>query len=228
MLDWLNGPLPVDKEVPAEVAAARLVLAALLGVAVATIYFITQRKHRAEVAPFVSTLVLLTILIAMVTVVIGNSVARAFGLVGALSIVRFRTIVDDTRDTAFVIFAVATGMAVGAGQPALAFVGLPVVAAAAWALNRWTGNGTTEPAMGALVVRLTIGLDPDTVLTSVLSRCLAEYRVLSAGTARQGAALEVTYAARPREGVSSVMLVGELTRTEGVVGVEWKEPGRGK
>ena len=49
---------------------------------------------------------LLTILIAMVTMVIGNNMARAFGLVGALSIVRFRTVVEDTRDTAFVIFAV--------------------------------------------------------------------------------------------------------------------------
>ena len=60
---------------------------------------------------------LLSILIAMVTQVIGDNVARAFSLVGALSIVRFRTVVRDTVDTAFVIFAVAVGMAVGAGHP---------------------------------------------------------------------------------------------------------------
>ena len=50
----------------------------------------------------------------MVTQVIGDNVARAFSLVGALSIVRFRTVVRDTQDTAFVIFAVVVGMAVGA------------------------------------------------------------------------------------------------------------------
>ena len=67
-----------------------------------------------EAESFVVTLVLLTILIAMVTQVIGDNVARAFSLVGALSIVRFRTVVRDTQDTAYVIFAVAVGMAVGA------------------------------------------------------------------------------------------------------------------
>ena len=49
--------------------------------------------------------------IAMVTQVTGQNVALAFSLVGALSIVRFRTVVQDTNDTAFVIFAVAGGMA---------------------------------------------------------------------------------------------------------------------
>ena len=53
----------------------------------------------------------------MVSMVIGNEIARAFSLVGALSIVRFRTVVEDTRDTAFVIFAVVVGMALGAFVP---------------------------------------------------------------------------------------------------------------
>ena len=73
------------------------------------------------------TLVLLSILIAMVTQVIGDNVARAFSLVGALSIVRFRTVVRDTADTAFVIFAVAVGMAAGAGHPSVALSGIAVV-----------------------------------------------------------------------------------------------------
>ena len=103
----LNSPLDI---LAIEVLAARLVVALGLGVVVAGVYLLTQRKPRAELAPFVTTLVLLTVLIAMVTLVIGNSVARAFGLVGALSIVRFRTVVEDTRDTAFVIFAVFAGV----------------------------------------------------------------------------------------------------------------------
>ena len=80
-----------------------------------------------EAESFVVTLVLLTILIAMVTQVIGDNVARAFSLVGALSIVRFRTVVRDTQDTAYVIFAVAVGMAVGANHPLVALCGLVVV-----------------------------------------------------------------------------------------------------
>ena len=68
---------------------------------------------------------LLSILIAMVTQVIGDNIARAFSLVGALSIVRFRTVVRDTQDTAFVIFAVAVGMAMGANNPWVAWPASP-------------------------------------------------------------------------------------------------------
>ena len=74
---------------------------------------------------------LLAILIALVTQVIGNSVARAFSLVGALSLVRFRTEVQDTRDTAFVIFAVVIGMATGGGHLQAAMAGLLVGSIAA-------------------------------------------------------------------------------------------------
>ena len=89
----------------------RLIAAMVFGAVVALIY----RHSRAEPpSSFTVTLVLLAILIAMVTQVIGDNVARAFSLVGALSIVRFRTVVRDTQDTAYVIFAVAVGMAVGA------------------------------------------------------------------------------------------------------------------
>ena len=91
----------------------RLLAACGLGYVVAVIYRKT-RPAPAVLASFPGTLVLLSVLIAMVTQVIGDNVARAFSLVGALSIVRFRTVVRDTQDTAYVIFAVAVGMAVGA------------------------------------------------------------------------------------------------------------------
>src|SRR6185295_13041366 len=78
-----------------------------------------------------STLVLLSILIATVTQVVGESPARAFSLVGALSIIRFRTVVQDTQDTAFVIFAVVMGMAAGASAPWVAMIGLGIVSLAA-------------------------------------------------------------------------------------------------
>jgi len=62
-----------------------------------------------------------------VTQVIGDNVARAFSLVGALSIVRFRTVVRDTQDTAYVIFAVVVGMAVGANDLWVSLIGIGVV-----------------------------------------------------------------------------------------------------
>ena len=85
-------------------------------------------------ATFLTTLVLLATVIAMATQIIGDNVARAFSLVGALSVVRFRTVVKDTQDTAFVIFAVVVGMAAGANHLAVGLVGLVILCAASLAL----------------------------------------------------------------------------------------------
>src|SRR5437016_5639424 len=135
MPEWLDAAIPTAAEFPTALIFGKLVQSAILGALVAAIYYLTQRKGRADAVPFVATLVLLTVLISMVTQVIGNNVARAFSLAGALAIIRFRTVVDDTRDTAFVIFAVVVGMGIGADMLPIPLVGTPIVAAAAFALS---------------------------------------------------------------------------------------------
>lgn len=69
---------------------------------------------------FVFTLVLLTILAAVTMLVIEGSLARAFTLLGAFSIIRFRTAVKDTKDTVYIFWAMIIGMGVGVGAYALA------------------------------------------------------------------------------------------------------------
>src|SRR5439155_25798303 len=115
-------------------------------------------------ANLLPTLVLLTVLISLVTVVIGGSVARAFGLVGALSIVRFRTVVEDTRDTAFVIFAVAVGMGVGAGFLVEMLVALPVRAGAALAFRTRNPLPSADEGARLLTIRVGGGHDPHGLL----------------------------------------------------------------
>ena len=58
---------------------------------------------------------------AVIIIVIGNNLARAFGLVGAMSIIRFRTAVKDTQDIVFIFFSLAVGLAAGVGMYTLAF-----------------------------------------------------------------------------------------------------------
>ena len=118
------------------------------------------RRQSLTGTTFPGTLVLMTILIAMVTQVIGDNAARAFGLVGALSIVRFRTVMQDTQDVAYVIFAVAVGMAIGAGQPVVALMCWIGIALAATAFRHFPSvNVTTDVA--TLHVRLGLGRTPD-------------------------------------------------------------------
>jgi hypothetical protein len=228
MTEFLNAIVPTAAELPSAKLAARLVQSLGLGIVVAVVYYLTQRKTRHESVPFVATLVLLCVLIAMVTQVIGENLARAFSLAGALAIIRFRTVVDDTRDTAFVIAAVVTGMAVGADAIGVAIAGIPVVAVAAWGLNVWgripevavADRDTRES--GLLVVRGGIGLVPEKSLAAHFATHLDSQHLLSVATVRQGVALDLTYSAVLRTGASSVALVADLNRVEGIQAVEWK------
>jgi hypothetical protein len=204
------------------VLAARVVLAVAFGFVVAGVYAVTLGRQRDDARTLPTTLVLLCVLIAVVTLVIGNSVARAFGLVGALSIVRFRTVVEDTRDTAFVIFAVAVGMAIGAGYAVLAALAVPAVAAAAVVMVRLDRRPPSTPP-ATLIVRLGLGHDPDTLLGPVLGKHFDDVRLVGTATARQGAAVELTYTVRPRGPQAMLAVVAELNRVEGVQGVELRE-----
>jgi uncharacterized membrane protein YhiD involved in acid resistance len=68
--------------------------------------------------------------------VIGSSLARAFALVGALSIIRFRTVVKDTKDTAFVFAALAVGMSAGTSNYFLGIVAALFISGMAIVLHR--------------------------------------------------------------------------------------------
>lgn len=92
--------------------ATNAALATALGVIVALVYRHTH-KGLSYSQSFTQTILYLTVIVAIVMMVIGSNVARAFALVGALSIIRFRTVVKDTKDTSFVFAALAIGMAAG-------------------------------------------------------------------------------------------------------------------
>src|SRR5687768_10847868 len=175
---------------PIGVIAIRLAVSTVFGAAIAFVY---RRTRRAPASSFTITLVLLAILIAMVTQVIGDNVARAFSLVGALSIVRFRTIVRDTQDTAYVIAAVAVGMAVGAGHFWVAAAGIAIVAVAAFATRNDQPPETAADMPFTLNVRLALGLDEAKVVAPVLAPFVTQSRVTGVATARQGGSIDVSY-----------------------------------
>ena len=62
---------------------------------------------------YVQTLVMMGMVVSLIMLVVGSNIARAFALVGALSIIRFRNAIKETRDVGFIFFAMAIGMATG-------------------------------------------------------------------------------------------------------------------
>ena len=107
-----------------------LTVSIFLGLFISYVYKLTH-KGVSYSQSFMLTIVFVTIIVAMVMMVIGNNVARAFALVGALSIIRFRTVV---KDTAFIFLALAAGMASGTSSYFLALSGSLITAAVAYIL----------------------------------------------------------------------------------------------
>jgi len=86
----------------------------------------------------VHTMIIMAVVVALIMLIIGTNVARAFSLVGALSIIRFRNAVKESRDVAFYFLAVAVGMACGTRFYGVAIVFTLLVSAIIYSLSRFS------------------------------------------------------------------------------------------
>lgn len=117
----------------------------------ATVY---RRTHTgvAYTRGFYSTLIIIAPIVAMIMMTIQSNVALSLGLVGALSIIRFRTVIKDTKDMTFLFQSVAIGLCAGAGAWIIALIGTGLVAAVVVALYA-VGYGALGSADYVLVFR---------------------------------------------------------------------------
>lgn len=117
-----GAPVPIELRPPATVEALKLVFAALVGAAVSAVH----RRYPGD-KPISRSLaqaqVLLCVAGALMMIIIGNSLARALGIAGGATIVRFRTPVDDPKDTTVLFLLLGLGMACGLGAFTVAGMG---------------------------------------------------------------------------------------------------------
>jgi uncharacterized membrane protein YhiD involved in acid resistance len=224
-----NWTTSVSTELQANVTTlvVRLLLAWLCGWIVSAIA--RDRRSPENLDTLSLTLVLMSILIAMATQIIGDNVARAFSLVGALSIVRFRTAVPATRDVAFVLAAVVVGMAIGAGQYLMTGIGLCIVFLATHFVHtiRIQDNSSSNPSFDLELYpwRLTmqVGLAGEGTWESELKRLTADYRLVSGETARRGGAMELVYRYQPNAEHNILQIVSVLNALPSVETVAIKQ-----
>lgn len=112
-LEQLFRPSETDLFTFSDVLLA-MVVASLLTFVLASVYRFTHRGTSYSQS-FLLTMFIMAVATAVVMMIIGSNIARAFSLVGALSIIRFRTPVKDPRDLAYLFAAVIAGMGCGTG-----------------------------------------------------------------------------------------------------------------
>ncbi len=106
--------------------ATNMFVALICGLIISLVYRFVYKGPSYSVT-FVNSLVLLSMITAVVILVIGNNLARAFGLVGAMSIIRFRTAVRDVQDIIFIFFSLTVGMAAGVGLVEVAIIATLII-----------------------------------------------------------------------------------------------------
>ena len=197
-----------------------LLLAFVLGQLIAWVY---SRTHSglSYSKTFTQSLVLMTVVVSMVMFVIGNSIITAFGLLGALALIRFRNVLKDTRDTVFVFIALVVGMAVGAQRFATALIGTVALLLVVAYLNL-TDFGSLGRFDGYLTCRLNSDPDdqlkdnPHAEMARLIHRFCRAVKLISTRETGEADQSEFVYQIGLRDRDRTGELLVELRRVQGV------------
>ncbi|NBM15342.1 DUF4956 domain-containing protein [Streptomyces sp. GC420] len=193
---------------------AAMALSFILSTMIGYVYRYTHRNVSYSQS-YVQTLVIVGMIVAMIMLVVGSNLARAFSLVGALSVVRFRNAVKETRDVGFIFLAMAVGMAAGSRFYTLAAVAAVVISAVIVVMYKFDWFALNVQRQ-VVKVQVPAGEDYSSDIRDVLIRYTSEFELVSTETIRGGALTEVFYTVRMKKGTEPSDLVTALQeRTSG-------------
>ena len=184
-------------------------LSFVTSVVVAWVYRSTH-KNISYSQGYVQTLVMLGMLISLIMLIVGSNIARAFALVGALSVVRFRNAIKETRDVGFIFLVMGIGMACGTRFYSLAIIATLVICAVILVMHRFNWFALDVQRQ---VVKLQVPADDEDYsdyIDDILIRHTTEYELISTESVRGGSLTEYSYTARLKKGSTSADLVNDL------------------
>ena len=185
-----------------------LASSAVFALVIAKLYMVTHGGYSYSKA-FLQTIVLVGVTVALIMVIIGSDIARAFALVGAMSIVRFRTPVKDSRDLVFVFAAIAIGMACGTQFYVFAGIFTAFVAVLVLGFHFW--NFGELPMKGyVLKVRIHAG-DKERVAELYRELC-RRYSIVSINRQNGDDVEDVIYEIELKRGIAYKDLIERLTK----------------
>lgn len=163
---------------------------------------------------YVQTLVMMGMVVSVIMLVVGSNIARAFALVGALSIIRFRNAIKETRDVGFIFFAMAIGMANGTRFYSLAAIATVVIAGAILIMDRF--NWYKLDIQSQIVkVQVPAGEDFTRTLDEVFVQYTSRSELVSMETVRAGALTELMYTVRLKASSRHTDLIAALQQRTG-------------
>ena len=188
-----------------------------MAMALAFVWATVYRKTHSGVAysrSFFLALILVSPIVAMVMMAIGSNVALSLGLVGSLSVIRFRTVIKDTKDMVFLFFAVALGLCSGANAWMLAMIGTVMVSLVAVLIPQV--SYTRAAASDYILVFRSTLKEPWTAMSEAAQNMVTWKQLRGATDADHGSVFEFTYNVRLGSKTSPEAVVNEISKNENV------------
>ena len=174
---------------------ASIGLAVLLAVLVAVTYQYTFRGYTYS-RSFIQSLVLGAIITCTLIMAVGSNFARGLGILGTLTIIRFRVPIREARDAMFVFAALGSGIACGAGGYLVAVAGTTAFVAAAFLLH-WLPFASRREYEGMLRFSMKSGdKEVERVFADIMAQYCSSYGLLGVTDAVQGEEVECSYQIR--------------------------------
>ncbi len=193
-----------------------VLVAMICGILIALLYKYTYKGLNYS-ASFTISLIMLTMITAIVIMVIGNNLARAFGMVGAMSIIRFRTAVKDAADIMFIFFALSIGLAAGVKLYSVAVLGTFFVGFVYLIITKF---GFTLPQNREFLMQITARGDqlPDNPFINTIKPYCRRQKLVNVKTMGQDPdqLMEFSYYIKMKDDQKGNLLVADIRRLAGV------------
>lgn len=162
-----------------------------LGILISICYMCTQKKGT-YTKDFVITLSILPAVVAIVIMLVGSNIARAFSIAGAFALVRFRSIPGNSKEIAVVFFTMSIGLAAGLGFIGFAGIATLIIGFVFIVLSL-TGFGDNRTEEKMLKITIPESLNYKDVFTEIFDANLKSYRVQNVKTTNMGSMYEIQY-----------------------------------
>lgn len=194
-----------------DLTPGQIALSFLLSFALAFIWATVYRKTHSGVAytrSFFLTLMMIAPIVTMVMLAIGSNVALSLGLVGALSIIRFRTVIKDAKDMTFLFLAIGVGLCCGANAWMVAVIGTVIISLITVVMSK-IGHGGAGSADYILIFRSN-QKEPWSTVSPAAQDLISWKQLRGVTDVDSGTEFEYTYNVRLASKVSPERIVGEF------------------
>ncbi len=180
----------------------------MLGLGISLVYMFTHKKEEYS-SSFTTALIMLPAIIAIIILLVGNNVARAFSLAGAFSLIRFRSAPGDSKDIAFVFFTLGVGLACGMGYISYAVLFAVILCAVMVILNK-LNFGKKKNSEMRLKIAIPEDMDYQGVFDDVLDEYTSDRKLARVKTTQFGSLFEITYDITMKDTAQSKEFIDKL------------------